>query len=74
MTITIRIRLRPDHSLAAKPNVIASGQSGIDQATVTLATDRALAAVQQAAPFTELPPNAPLVLPPIRFNATEGCG
>uniref|UniRef100_UPI001C2DB261 hypothetical protein n=1 Tax=Caulobacter sp. S45 TaxID=1641861 RepID=UPI001C2DB261 len=74
VTITIRILLRPDHSLAARPNVIAHGQPGIDDATVTLATDRALAAVQQAAPFRELPPNAPLVLPPIRFNATEGCG
>ena len=74
VTVTIRILLRPDHSLAAKPNVIAKGQPGVDPATVTLATQHVLAAVEQAAPFPELPANAPLVIPPIRFNATEGCG
>lgn len=74
VTVIIRILLRPDHSLAARPTVIATGKPGVDPSEVDQAKAHAIAAVEQAAPFTELPSNAPLLIPPVRFNATEGCG
>ena len=71
--VDIRIVLRPDHSLASKPSVLAHGSSDADEAKVASATQHALAAVEQAAPFTELPANAPRDLV-LHFTATDGCG
>ncbi len=71
--VDIRITLRPDHSLAGRPSVLAHGSGDADEAKVSSATQHALAAVEQAAPFTELPENAPRDLV-LHFNATDGCG
>jgi hypothetical protein len=69
--VDVRIVLRPDFNLAAKPTVLAHS-TGADEAKVASATQHALAAVQNAAPFTELPPNAPRDLV-LHFTPTDGC-
>ena len=73
MEVKIRIALRADHGLAAKPTVLAHGTGAADDAAVSSATQHALAAVEQAAPFTELPANAPRDIV-LRFTPTDGCG
>ncbi len=71
--VDIHIYLRGDHSLATKPIVNAEGSKDVDDATVASASQHALAAVEQAAPFTDLPANAPRDLN-LHFKATDGCG
>ncbi len=70
--VDVRILLRADHSLATKPTILAHSTGDADDAKVASATAHALAAVQQAAPFTELPSNAPRDLV-LHFTPTEGC-
>ena len=70
--VDVRIRLQPNHSLASRPTVLAHSTGTGDDAAVTSATQHALAAVEQAAPFTELPANAPRDLV-LHFTPTDGC-
>ena len=71
--VKIRIALRADHGLAGTPTVLAHGTGDADSAKVSSATQHAMAAVQQAAPFTELPANAPRDIV-LHFTPTDGCG
>ena len=73
VAVSIRVALRPDHSLAGKPTIITKGSGDVDAATIASAAQRALAAVEQGAPYTDLPPDAPRDIL-LRFKATDGCG
>ena len=70
--VKVRIILRANFSLAGKPTVLAQSTGEADDVKVASATQHALAAVEQAAPFTELPTNAPRDIV-LNFPPPDGC-
>ncbi len=70
VVVKIRFTLTPDHNLAAAPTALASGA---DSAVVEASKQRALIAVAQGAPYTELPANAPTDFV-LTFHAKDACG
>jgi periplasmic protein TonB len=72
VTVKVRIRLNPDHSLAGQPTILSMNSSGASQAVVQAAAQRAVVAVAQGSPYEELGPNAPSDIVLI-FNARQAC-
>jgi outer membrane biosynthesis protein TonB len=72
VVVKIRIRLNADHSLAGQPTMLSQSGSA-DAAVVAASAQRALAAVAQSAPFTELPADAPRDIV-LNFHANQACG
>lgn len=73
ITVKVRIALTASHELAGAPTLISRGSSGVDSDVVAAAATRALAAVRQGAPYTELPPDAPRDIV-LNFLAKDACG
>jgi outer membrane biosynthesis protein TonB len=69
--VDVRILLKADFSLAGTPTVLTHS-TGADDGKVASARQHAIAAVEQAAPFTELPANAPRDIV-LHFTPTDGC-
>ncbi len=70
--IQVEFKLTPAHELAGPPRVLSKKAGSADEAIVDAAAQRALAAVAQGAPYTELPKTSPLDFRP-HFNAKEAC-
>ena len=70
--VKVRIRLGPNNGLVGTPTVLSQSSSGADGGVVEASAQRAKTAVAEAAPFTELPKNAPKDIV-LKFNAKEAC-
>ena len=72
VTVKVRILLTAGHELAAPPTLLSKSSSGADPAVVSASAQRALTAVAQGAPYTELPADAPRDII-WNFNAKQAC-
>ncbi|WP_158916368.1 hypothetical protein [Caulobacter sp. S45] len=70
--VKVRFLLTPDHRLAGQPTVFKKSSSGASEAVMNAAAQRAVSAVAQGAPYTELPPtaNRDIILD---FDAKSAC-
>ena len=72
VVVKVRIRLGPSNALVGTPTVLSQSSSGADGGVVEASAQRAKTAVAEAAPFTELPKNAPKDIV-LKFNAKQAC-
>jgi outer membrane biosynthesis protein TonB len=73
VNIKVELRLTPDRQLAGPPRITGKTSGGASDAVVDAASRRALAAVSQGAPYTELPKGPPLDFNLV-FDAKQACG
>jgi outer membrane biosynthesis protein TonB len=73
VNIKVELRLTPDRQLAGPPRITGKTAGGASDAVVDAASRRALAAVSQGAPYTELPKGQPLDFNLV-FDAKQACG
>jgi outer membrane biosynthesis protein TonB len=70
--VRIHMTLSPTGALLGEPSVVSQAGSGVSSSVVEASAQRALSAVKQGEPYTEIPRDGPhdIIL---RFNAKQAC-
>jgi hypothetical protein len=73
--VRVEMKLTPDGRLAGEPSLVSQvsqSGSGVAPGVVAASAQRALSAIKQGEPYTEIPRDGPHDLI-IRFNAKQAC-
>ena len=70
--VKVHINLSPTGYLIGSPNLVSQAGSGIGEGVVEASAQRALSAVKQGEPYTEIPRDGPHDLN-LNFNAKQAC-
>jgi protein TonB len=70
--VRVEMKLSPSGFLVGQPALVSQAGSGVDASVVQASAQRALSAVKQGEPYTEIPRDGPhdIIL---RFNAKQAC-
>jgi hypothetical protein len=70
--VRVEMKLSPTGFLIGQPALVSQAGSGVDASVVQASAQRALSAVKQGEPSTEIPRDGPhdIIL---RFNAKQAC-
>jgi hypothetical protein len=70
--VVVELRLAPDGRLAGRPTLVSQTGAGVSADIIDASARRALLAVEQGEPYTEIPRDGPHDLN-LRFNAKQAC-
>jgi hypothetical protein len=68
----VEVKLSPEGYLVGQPSIVSQAGSGVGAGVVAASAQRAISAVKQGEPYTEIPRDGPhdLIL---NFNAKRAC-
>jgi outer membrane biosynthesis protein TonB len=71
--VRVEMKIGPTGFLLGEPSLVSQAGSGVSPGVIEASAQRALSAVKQGEPYTEIPRDAPhdIIL---RFNAKQACG